>query len=973
MLAEARRSSRARPPNRTPANRRERLTTPKSAMPRAKRQRVVVEEEAHAIETVCPRVNRAFLEELMTYEEFHQTQWWGDICFAEIFNEILQNDKMKDRWCESDFATRCGVALRLIPANFSALHRPTYSMPKLIRFAALCGTEYLELDLVASHPRQILKYAREHQLPHAALARAFGGREAIRSFRSQIAEDMAIRYPEASPWSSEDIKVALNQICYGGSLREWAAQKHIVGGLPPALTGIKDEVAHVIEHVARNADGRRIWEACLSRERPKLAALSVMCQMRERADLDACVAMLPPQATVMGYLNDSVLCAPFDDVGHYIESMEAREGILIESKWIPSTAEEYEAYFVKRTGHEINKTYVSGRRLETVRARSNAMRWLLNQGSDVCPHVSFVLGMESELPVTFNVSTGKTEYYDEAEGHWVRDMAPGALTGKPISDLLKKTYFRVGMQYEQDGRGKMRLAPRRLTAHCQNLFENTSFMSCITTVAVHHRGPHKALDSGAAHLLVFKDRVCFDFAMKAPHPSMEKLIRHIPETPEKQHLRELLKPLRELSMRDRNTQAMPHSWKLYHRWREGLVMVRLLQEVEEMALVDETGVPLADGTNNIGEALSSAIKAEATKHDCFRKCFLEPFNYNIHEAVQSIKMFANAWNTKSYKRTEVVTIFDIGEGSTGKGTLKHLADTYGGIRTKTGAGYSATITAQALQQKTSVSEAPSEQLANFEGARVVFLDEAPTGDDARAMHMKVIHMIMSGNFITAARKFASESVFLFLGTLYLVCNGYWKSDQPLGGPDERRITGQEYCVKFVNKPEAELLPCELVKDGSIKSNIASFCPELSFWVLAYFYIKQAGEEADVTLPRPPSAVAFRNHVFKKDNVEEQTVVVEQFIAERLVVYSTSAKLPTTAQEVTTALMDYASSRGQNISENDARNILRERGYSSRNLNIPGHGARKARNVRALVTMKKTALGDMPDKIWTCEVPRAQAG
>jgi hypothetical protein len=59
-------------------------------MPRATLQCVAFEEEACAIETVFPRVNMAFLEELMTYEEFHQTQWWGDNCFAEIFKEMLQ-------------------------------------------------------------------------------------------------------------------------------------------------------------------------------------------------------------------------------------------------------------------------------------------------------------------------------------------------------------------------------------------------------------------------------------------------------------------------------------------------------------------------------------------------------------------------------------------------------------------------------------------------------------------------------------------------------------------------------------------------------------------------------------------------------------------------------------------------------------------------------------------------------------------
>jgi hypothetical protein len=860
-------------------------------MPRAKRQRVTTALKEAAglaegqsqlvVETVCPRLNRAFLERLMTYEEFHRLRW-GDVAIADIFQEMLEKNNAKDAWCESELSRQCGgVPLRLIPADYSTLHRPVYSMPKVIRFAALCASDYVELDLVASHPRQLLAYAKEHALRHAVLQRAFGGRQAIKDFRESLRRDIkngakgigglegldgfdgsgGISGPVIV--SRDDVKLGLNQLCYGSSLRDWQRRLRLEE-LPRELRELKEEVAGVVDHVSRNSP-KEVWEACLARERPKLAALSVMCQTRERVDLDKAVALLPPHATVLGYLNDSVLCAPFDDVRGYVELLETQHGILIEEKPLPRSPAEYETFLQNRLGREIDKTEVSRRRLENVRARANAMRWLFDKDRDVCPHVSFVVGMEDELPVNFNISTGKTEYYDESQGHWVRDMAQGAITGKPISDLLKRTYFRTGMRYEQDARGKLRLAPCKLATHC-NLFENSSFLSCIANVAVHHRGPHKPLDADAEHLLVFRDKVCFDFCRGAavrgpPHPSMEVLIAHIPESPEKDELRKILAPLRELSMRDRNTQAMPHNWQLYGKWREALRLVGLLQRVED-ALVGDNGLPLPDGTNNISEDLEVAVKTEGMKHECFRKCFLEPFNYNIHEAVQSIKIFTNSWNTKSYKRTEVVTIFDIGEGSTGKGTLKHLADTYGGLRTKSCAGYSATITAQALQQKTAVSEAPSEQLANFEGARVVFLDEAPSGEDARAMHMKVIHMIMSGNFITAARKFASESVFLFLGTLYLVCNGYWKSDQPLGGPDERRITGQEYCVKFVNKSEEELKPGELVKDGKIKANIAKYCPELSFWILAYFYIKQAGEEADVTLPRPPSAVAFRNHVVR---------------------------------------------------------------------------------------------------------------
>ena len=62
-----------------------------------------------------------------------------------------------------------------------------------------------------------------------------------------------------------------------------------------------------------------------------------------------------------------------------------------------------------------------------------------------------------------------------------------------------------------------------------NPFENSSFLSCIANVAVHHRGPHKPLDADAdaEHLRVFRDKVCFDFchgaAVRGPkHPTTRR-------------------------------------------------------------------------------------------------------------------------------------------------------------------------------------------------------------------------------------------------------------------------------------------------------------------------------------------------------------------------------------------------------------------------------------------------------------------
>ena len=101
---------------------------------------------------------------------------------------MLKNPSDGDEWRESNLALACDKKLRLIPANYSTVCRPVMSMPKLIRYAALMGQPHIEIDLTASHPRQILAYARRHGLAHAALQDAFGSRRAIVDFRTAQAQ-----------------------------------------------------------------------------------------------------------------------------------------------------------------------------------------------------------------------------------------------------------------------------------------------------------------------------------------------------------------------------------------------------------------------------------------------------------------------------------------------------------------------------------------------------------------------------------------------------------------------------------------------------------------------------------------------------------------------------------------------------------------------------------------------------------------
>jgi hypothetical protein len=65
-----------------------------------------------------------------------------------------------------------------------------------------------------------------------------------------------------------------------------------------------------------------------------LAALSVMCQIGEREDLDRCIALAKSdyKALVMGLLNDGFLCdCRFAGIEEYMGRLE-NEGILIDEK-----------------------------------------------------------------------------------------------------------------------------------------------------------------------------------------------------------------------------------------------------------------------------------------------------------------------------------------------------------------------------------------------------------------------------------------------------------------------------------------------------------------------------------------------------------------------------------------------------------------------------------------------------------------
>ena len=77
---------------------------------------------------------------------------------------------------ECRLAEAVGEPLRLVPKlERGLLDMPAYSMPRVLRYAALGQSEYIELDMPASHCIQALKFAKAEGLPHEMLREAFLG------------------------------------------------------------------------------------------------------------------------------------------------------------------------------------------------------------------------------------------------------------------------------------------------------------------------------------------------------------------------------------------------------------------------------------------------------------------------------------------------------------------------------------------------------------------------------------------------------------------------------------------------------------------------------------------------------------------------------------------------------------------------------------------------------------------------------
>ena len=661
-------------------------------------------------ETWTPKYNLAFMRKLMDLEDLRAVRW-GDIPYADVFEAMTERQPThnKDYWVECRLATMCGEKLRLVPQDWSLADRPAYGMPKLIRYAALLGMDYLELDLVASHPRQILKYAVDHGIASTSLTEAFGSREAIADFRTSTARLMGL--------PASDIKLAANMLCYGSSLRDWMSERRI-DKLPDTLSALKAEVAVVRDHYWLNCSDD-VRAACLKHQRPRLAALSVMCQVGERLDLDRCVEELPKTTMVMGYLNDSFLCdRVFDDLDAYIARMESL-GILVERKHLPSTEEQYVDIFKAKTGIDLDKSkQVDEAEARRRKASAVARAFLFGKTEfKYTPDLDIVLGISDQLPVNFNPITNCVEFYDEQKGRWIEN-GKASVTLELLSKILLDTYYPVALEaVQQDGR--MKLVPVK-AAWDHSKFRNTRFINSLRDAALSTSSPdYEPLDWRVDEILNFDGPVCMDFSRRNPEPTefTDSLAQGLDATSEEiTLLKSILAPVRRTTRHDRNTRHMPHKWALYPKWREMLKLVPLLQQAEaeqermQAAIVRKSA---NEDELDFSPELKAAIAAEAVKHTCLHKLYLEPFQ-DMRDAIYSLKISTNAINGKSRHRTEHYTGLDDGEGATCKGTQNEHEQRYLGYHDgNTHLGYATNVTLSVLIVNTRPGEAPSEQLANL--------------------------------------------------------------------------------------------------------------------------------------------------------------------------------------------------------------------------------------------------------------------
>ena len=181
---------------------------------------------------------------------------------------------------------------------------------------------------------------------------------------------------------------------------------------------------------------------------------------------------------------------------------------------------------------------------------------------------------------------------------------------------------------------------------------------------------------------------------------------------------------------------------------------------------------------------------------------------------------------------------------------------------------------------------------NLEGCKLAFVDDfKPTQDLSGAVLCQI-----SGNNLTAARKFKGENVFKFHGMLMICANGLWRSDEEWKGADRRRLTGLPFQVEFVDQPRG---PNQSKKDSSVKESIKSYFPEFWFLVRVLWLSAKPFPRSDHIEPRHSRTIGMvqdlLNFGCSPTDVPDSEPGI--FVRECLVQYHPSEQKPSTCGEI----------------------------------------------------------------------------
>jgi len=251
------------------------------------------------IELLAPDLNNCLINKLLCMRGMYEHKW-GTMTLARALR-MLQNPARPEAhvYVQCNLAKDAEVPLRLIPSSYQLDNIPSYSLPRLLRYACISGEDYMELDFPASHGRQIMKHAVKHGLPSDLLQEAFKDREAIKAWRGSF-----------DAINASSVKRITNMLSYGSGGQRWVEQNELPE-MPPRLQALKVQISGVANHAWETCPAS--WrEAVKGRKRPKLTILSILCQAGESADLKQCVDKLPDHVTLHGYLGDSILVSRFD-------------------------------------------------------------------------------------------------------------------------------------------------------------------------------------------------------------------------------------------------------------------------------------------------------------------------------------------------------------------------------------------------------------------------------------------------------------------------------------------------------------------------------------------------------------------------------------------------------------------------------------------------------------------------------------